>query len=296
VSSPDKACAPELSDETFALFQQLILREMGIRMRASKKILVANRLRRRLAALKLPSYEKYYLYLTRGEQAEEEIPNFVGAISTNETYFYRGENQFAALREQVLPRLLASPARRQGPKRLSIWSAGASSGEEPYTIYMVAEEALRALHWAGELGIVATDISRDMIATAKQGEYSGRSFRALPARFLEAYFDNLGGGRYRVQERVKAHVHFQVHNLMKDAPPGKCFDLIFCRNVLIYFDRATQTRLVDEKFAPALAPDGFLFIGNSESLLGGSRRFKYAQLYRCPIYRLAEEPAGEARE
>jgi len=288
--------SPELSDETFALFQQLILREMGIRMRGSKKLLVANRLRRRLAALKLPSYEHYYRYLTRSEQAEEEIPNFVGAISTNETYFYRGENQFAALREEVLPRLIKSPARRQGTKRLSIWSAGSSSGEEPYTIYMVAEEALQALHWAGELAIVATDINREMIAVARQGEYSGRSFRTMPARYLQAYFDDLGGGRFRVQERVKSHVQFQVHNLMRDDSPGRHFDLIFCRNVLIYFDRPTQTRLVDEKFAPALAPDGYLFVGNSESLLGGSRRFKYAQLYRCPIYRLADAPPVEARE
>jgi chemotaxis protein methyltransferase CheR len=91
-------------------------------------------------------------------------------------------------------------------------------------------------------------------------------------------------------------VRFQVHNLLKDDPPGKSFDLIFCRNVLIYFDRFTQTRLVDEKFAPVLAPEGFLFIGNSESLLGGSQRFKYAQLRRCPIYRLADASAREARE
>ncbi len=287
MSGLDAVRAPELSDETFALFQQLILREMGIRMRGSKKILVANRLRRRLVALKMPSYEHYYRYLTRSEQAEEEVANFVGAISTNETYFYRGENQFAALREEVLPRLLKSAAERT--KRLSIWSAGSSSGEEPYTIYMVAEEALKSLRWAGELAIVATDISREMIAAAWKGEYSGRSFRAMPARCLEAYFDDLGGGRFRVQERVKAHVKFQVHNLLRDDPPGKRFDLIFCRNVLIYFDRPTQTRLVDEKFAPVLAPDGYLFIGNSESLLGGSRRFKYAQLHRCPIYRLKEQ-------
>jgi chemotaxis protein methyltransferase CheR len=282
---------PELSDETFALFQQLILREMGIRMRGSKKILVANRLRRRLNALKLASYEQYFRYLTGSEQAADELPNFVGAISTNETYFYRGDNQFQALREHVLPRLLASPGRRT--RRLSIWSAGSSSGEEPYTIFMVAEEAARALRWTGELAITATDISREMIAAALQGEYSGRSFRAMPAGWLQTYFDQLGEGRYRINERVKAHVQFQVHNLLRDEPPGKDFDLIFCRNVLIYFDRPTQTRLVDEKFAPALARDGYLFIGNSESLLGGSRRFKYAQLYRCPIYRLAEAPAEE---
>ncbi len=290
----DALRAPELSDETFALFQQLILKEMGICMRASKKILVANRLRRRLGALKLPSYEQYYRFLTRSEHADEEIANFVGAISTNETYFYRGENQFAALREEVLPRLIRSGGERA--KRLSIWSAGSSSGEEPYTIYMVAEEALRALRWAGELGIVATDISREMIAAARQGEYSGRSFRAMPPRHIEAYFDDLGGGRFRIQERVKAHVRFQVHNLLRDDPPGERFDLIFCRNVLIYFDRPTQTRLVDERLATVLAPDGYLFIGNSESLLGSSRCFKYAQLRRCPIYRLAEAPAEEARE
>jgi chemotaxis protein methyltransferase CheR len=144
------------------------------------------------------------------------------------------------------------------------------------------------------VSIVATDISREMIAAARRGEYEGRSLRAIPPRFLQDYFDELGGGRYRVQERVKEHVQFQVHNLLREEPPGRGFDLIFCRNVLIYFDRPTQTRLVDESFAPALAAGGYLFIGNSESLLGGSRRFKYAQLCRCPIYRLAEEVAAEA--
>jgi len=161
---------------------------------------------------------------------------------------------------------------------------------------MVAEQALRALGHDGGMSVVATDISQQVIAAARQGEYTGRSLRAVPPRSLQEHFDELGGGRYRVKERVREHVRFQVHTLLRAEPPGQGFDVIFCRNVLIYFDRATQTRLVDERFAPALAPDGFLFIGNSESLLGGSRRFKYAQIYRCPIYRLAEAAAKEAAE
>ncbi|UCF97565.1 MAG: protein-glutamate O-methyltransferase CheR [Spirochaetaceae bacterium] len=270
---------PELTDDTFNLFRRLIYQEMGINMRDSKKILVANRLRKRIVALKLGSYEEYYRLLTRSESAEEELGHFFDSISTNETYFYRGDNQFSALEKVILPELFK---RR---RRLHIWSAGSSSGEEPYTIYMVTAEAARSLHWSGEIAIVATDINQEVIASARQGEYGNRALRDLPQRYIDTYFKNLDGGRYRIKEDVKRHVLFNVHNLLKDEPPGKGFDVIFCRNVLIYFDRPTQRKLIDGKFAPALAADGYLFIGNSESLLGESKRFKYAQIFKSPIYR-----------
>jgi chemotaxis protein methyltransferase CheR len=280
---------PELQEQTFALFRALIHREMGIYMRDSKKILVANRLRRRLQALNLDSYEEYYRYLTRGENAKEEIGRFIDAISTNETYFYRGENQFIALQEAVLPVLFGNR------RRLTVWSAGSSTGEEPYTIYMVMEETARKHRWSGTINILATDINSEVTNAAREGVYSGRALRAIPARYIENYFDPLGEQKYTVKEEVKRHIQFQVHNLLKDDPPARLFDIIFCRNVLIYFDRRTQRLLVDEKFAPVLAKDGYLFVGNSEALTGETKRFRYAQLHKSPIYRLVPGAASEER-
>jgi chemotaxis protein methyltransferase CheR len=273
---------PELSVETFERFRELIYREMGIYMRDSKKILVANRLRKRVTALGLASYEEYYRLLTGKEDAQEELNHFMDSISTNETYFYRGDNQFAALQNLVLPNLFKIK------KRLNIWSAGSSSGEEPYTIFMVIDETARSCGWQGEVLVVATDINRQVIKSAREGEYGGRALRVLPRRYIEGYFERLEQDRYRVKNEVKRHIRFQVHNLLKDQPPGDRFDIIFCRNVLIYFDRPTQRRIIDDRFASVLAPDGYLFIGNSESLLGDSERFLYARLLKSPIYRLKD--------
>lgn len=273
---------PELSDETFERFRELIYRQMGIHMRDSKKILVANRLRKRVKALGLSSYEEYYRVLTGGEGAQEEINHFVDSISTNETYFYRGDKQFTALQDLILPKLFNLR------KRLSIWSAGSSSGEEPYTIFMVIDETARLYGWRGEVIIVATDINHQVIASAKKGEYGGRTLRALPQRYIDDYFEQLGQNKFRIKDEVKRHIHFQVHNLMKEQPPGDRFDIIFCRNVLIYFDRPTQRRIIDDRFAPVLAPDGYLFVGDSESLLGESEHFLYARILKSPIYRLKD--------
>jgi chemotaxis protein methyltransferase CheR len=282
VSKREVPGIPELSDETFERFRKLIYREMGIHMRDSKKILVANRLRKRVNALGLGSYEEYYRFLTGGEGGQEEINDFMDSISTNETYFYRGDKQFTALQDLILPKLFNLR------KQLSIWSAGSSSGEEPYTVFMVIDETARSCGWQGKLLIVGTDINRQVIASAREGEYGGRALRVLPQRYIDGYFERLGENRFRVKREVKQHIRFQVHNLLKDQPPGGRFDIIFCRNVLIYFDRPTQRRIIDERFASVLAPDGYLFIGNSESLLGESERFLYARILKSPIYRLKD--------
>jgi chemotaxis protein methyltransferase CheR len=273
---------PDLAEDTFNLFRHLIHRETGIYLRDSKKILVANRLRKRIRALNLGSYEQYYHLLTRCPDGREELAHLFDAISTNETYFYRGDNQFLALQQFVLPELFG---RR---RRVDIWSAGSSSGEEPYTIYMVAAQAAASLDWKGQIAIVATDINQQVLARARLGEYAGRALRVLPPRYLDRYFDRLEDGGFRIRNEVKRHVQFKAHNLLKDEPPGRRFDIIFCRNVLIYFDRPTQRSLIDLKLARVLAEDGYLFVGNSESLLGESRRFKYAGILKSPIYRLVD--------
>jgi len=273
---------PILSDTTFNNFRSLIFEKTGIHMRDGKQILISNRLRRRLAALGLSTYEEYYDYLTSGSAPADELHNFIDAISTNETYFFREANHFSALRAKVLPEILS---RR---KHVSVWSAGCSTGEEPYTLRIVMDEHLEGMAGA-DAAIVGTDISTAVIRKAREGVYNERALRFVPPAALEKYFGPAADGLRQASAALRAGVSFKVHNLFTDPPPGEPFDIIFCRNVMIYFDKATQTKLVDEIFSRALRPDGYLFIGHSESLSGFSRRFRYAASLKAPIYRLKKE-------
>jgi chemotaxis protein methyltransferase CheR len=232
--------------------------------------------------LKLASYEEYYELLTSGRDAAKEIPHFIDAVSTNETYFFREGNHFTALSRAVLPELFRAGL------RVRIWSAGCSTGEEVYTLRIVVDEASRAAG-APETDIVGTDISTTVIARARAGIYGERSVRLVPPEQLKRYFAPTGDGGYQVRDEVRARVDFRVHNLFTDPPPGERFPIIFCRNVMIYFDKPTQSKLVDDIFARAIHPEGYLFIGHSESLSGFTRCFQYAPQCKAPIYRRKKE-------
>ncbi len=267
---------PVLSDETFALFRELIHRETGIFMRESKKVLIVNRLRKRIRETGADNFEAYYRLLKRDEG--EELSKFVNAVATNETCFYRGESHFVALREVILPELFARKS------TVAAWSAGCSTGEEPYTIAMVALEAGPSRPGCS-VEILGTDISTSAISQAEMGTYAARSLRFLPPLMRDRYFERTPDGHYRPVETVRRHVRFAAHNLLRDDPPAGKFDVIFCRNVMIYFDTPTQKRLVEEKFAPALAPDGYLFVGHAESLLGKSSAFGLVRVRNALVYR-----------
>jgi len=281
-----------LSEATYQLFRKLIYEKTSIHMRDCKQILVANRLRRRLLSLGLSSYEEYYRYLTERTGAGEELQRFIDAVSTNETYFFREDAQFRVLVSSILPGYL----RRQAP--LKIWCAGCSTGEEAYTLHIVLREAAGG-DWPASLEIAATDISREVVERARRGLYREHSLRFVPEALRRKYFRPAGPQEYEVAEELRAPIRFGVQNLLQGAPPGSGFDLIFCRNVMIYFDKPTQKRLVDETFARTLRPDGYLFIGHSESLTGASERFRYVREYRMPIYRLiggdGEDPRPNRR-
>jgi chemotaxis protein methyltransferase CheR len=282
-SSPLSALGiPTLAEDTFDKFRALIYEKTGIHMREGKQILVSNRLRKRLVQLKLASYEEYHELLTSGAGAREEMPHFIDAVSTNETYFFREGNHFTALERLVLPELFRAGG------RVRIWSAGCSTGEEVYTLRIVADQAAKACG-AREVEIVGTDISTTVIAKARAGIYGERALRLVPAELLKQYFSPTTEGAYQVREEARARVEFKVHNLFTDSPPGERINVIFCRNVMIYFDKATQVKLVDGIFARAIAPDGYLFIGHSESLSGFSKSFLYASLLKAPIYRRRKE-------
>jgi chemotaxis protein methyltransferase CheR len=291
MSSPARTPAPAaatttpiLSDETFDKFRALIYEKTGIHMREGKQILVSNRLRKRVVHLGLGSYEEYLALLTSGHGAEKEMVNFIDAVSTNETYFFREDNHFTALSRTILPELF-----RAGGK-IRIWSAGCSTGEEVYTLRIVADEAARVAGLdVSTVQIVGTDISTTVIARAREGIYRDRALRLVPPQLLSRYFQPLGDGSYQVSAEARARVEFKVHNLFVDPSPGDRISVIFCRNVMIYFDKPTQAKLVDGVFARAIHPDGYLFIGHSESLSGFTKCFAYASSLKAPIYRRKKE-------
>jgi chemotaxis protein methyltransferase CheR len=279
---------PTLSQEIFDKFRALIYQKTGIHMREGKQILIANRLRRRLVSLQVATYEEYYSLLTSGRRAEAEMAHFIDAVSTNETYFFREGNHFTALSAVILPELFRTN------KRVRIWSAGCSTGEEVYTLRIVADKAAQA---AGvrEPEIIGTDISTTVIGRAREGIYGERALRLVPPDALKSYFVPAADG-FQVRDEARARVEFRVHNLFTDPPPWEGVNIIFCRNVMIYFDKATQTKLVDGIFARAIHPDGYLFIGHSESLSGFSKCFSYAAALKAPIYRRKKDACGISKE
>lgn len=272
-----------LSEETFNRFRKLIYEKTNINMRESKHILLSNRLRKRILALNLKSFDEYYRYLTEGK-SREELALFIDAVSTNETYFFREMNHYRILKEIIFPELL------KGQKRIRLWSAGCSTGEEAYTLRIIFEEGKDCLY-TGEAEIIATDISREVIERAREGVYSKRSLRYVPPAILMRYFMSCENGLYSVTKNLQDAVDFRVHNLLSEEPLERKFDVIICRNVMIYFDKPTQKRLVDGYFAGVLAPTGYLCIGHSESLTGNSEKFRYVRALKAPIYRKIEKTA-----
>jgi chemotaxis protein methyltransferase CheR len=292
-----------LSSETFERLRRLIHETTGIWMRDGKQILVANRLRRRLAALGLESYDAYLALLERppggprhrfdrSDARAAEMAHFIDAVSTNETYFYRESGHLRALETAVLSRLLP----RGRPVRL--WCAGSSTGEEAYTLRIACDEAER--RYGGSVEITGTDISTAVIAAAREGLYRERSVRHVPPAILGRCFSPEGEGRWRVRPELRERVGFRVHNLLADPAPAEGpFDVIFCRNVMIYFDKPTQKRLVDGVFASAIRPDGWLFIGHAESLMGTSERFAYRPVTVAgvpPVRTQAYRPVAVGRD
>ncbi len=268
------AVYPPISDPLFKHLRDFIYDRTGISMKLHKKVLVANRLRKRLRTLGLSSYDEYYSYLIENEA--KELENFIDAVSTNETFFFRGKDHFDVLSRFLLPELFRKK------DQINIWSAACSSGEEPYTLRIIINDIIRSLG-RGSAKIIATDISNEIIEKAKTGIYKNYSIRFVPPATLNRYFQK-EEEVYKLKESVKKGVQFKVQNLLHDPPPNNNFDIIFCRNVMIYFDKETKQRIADNVFAEVLQPDGYLFIGHSESLNYVSSHFKYVRKFNAPVY------------
>ncbi len=255
----------QLTDAEFQEFSELIYAHVGISMKPEKKELLNARLGKRLRICKINSFKEYYEFINQPEQKKVEFINFLDSVSTNFTSFFREISHFEFLKSKVLPELLM----RSGAsgRELSFWSSASSSGEEPYTLAMILND-FSMLNPKFRYKILATDISTKVLALANRGVYAVEQTSKAPAEYLKKYFQRGCGassGKVKVKDELRKQVNFQRFNLMHDFAWHNEMDVIFCRNVMIYFDRETQQRLV-EKFYNSLASGGYLFIGHSESI------------------------------
>jgi chemotaxis protein methyltransferase CheR len=253
-----------ITDKELGAIITLVHRKSGIALHDGKRALVTARLQKRLKALGVGSYTEYLHYLET-DATGGELVLLLDAISTNHTSFFREPQHFDLLRAAVIPEWLA--ARRRGP--LHVWSAACSSGEEPYTLAMVLQEALPEPD-RRSVRILASDISTKVLGVASTGVYKLDRVKDIPRDLLRKYFERgLGAqeGLARVKRELRQQVTFRQLNLVEIGDLGKRFPVIFCRNVMIYFDREVQQRVVS-MLERHLAPGGFLFISHSESLTG----------------------------
>ena len=265
----------EVTDQEFELFQRLIYNNCGINLTPAKKNLLQTRLMKRLKLRNCETFSQYYRYLKNDPTGEEMIA-MLNAISTNLTKFFREEEHFTYLNTTLLPELILK--KRKGIERkLRVWCAGCSSGEEAYSLGITVLSHIETpLVW--NIKILATDISTNILETAAEGVYEEEKMSDVPKDMLNSFFHKVGGqhnGYYKTKPLLRDIVTFRRLNLIEDNYPFKGkFDFIFCRNVMIYFDKKTQAGIVN-RFYNYLEDDGYLFIGHSESLNGVKSPFKY---------------------
>ncbi len=258
------------TERDFDRIRTLVKQQTGITLSEAKREMVYSRLSRRLRQLQLESFDRYCALLEQRDT--DELTQFVNAITTNLTAFFREAHHFEYLASTVLPALRHE---KTHSRRLWIWSAGCSTGEEPYSIAIVLKETF-PLADGWKVTILATDIDSHVLETAKRGVYPMERLNGITPQRLKRWFQKGIGtktGLVRVVPALQELIRFRQLNLMHDWPMREPFDIIFCRNVVIYFDKATQKILFD-RFANRLTQQGYLFVGHSESLFNLSQRFK----------------------
>lgn len=258
-----------ITPQLFGKFQRLIHQETGIWLGEAKVALLCGRLSRRLRALRIATLDQYYKLVIQPEQSEERVL-MVDAITTNETRFFREPRQFEFLERRVIPRWRAEAQQGLRSKSIRLWSAGCSSGEEPYSLAMLMARHLSA-DQGWNVSILATDISTRVLERARIGIYNIAKAADIPEPLLKDHM--LRGiaaqdGQMKVMPEIRSMVDFRKLNLMLDLYPSEaCFHAIFCRNVLIYFDLESKNKVVERLFR-ALHPSGLLFLGQAENLSG----------------------------
>ena len=270
----------EFTDSEFKRLRELVHSLTGIALSEAKRELVYGRLARRLRKLRLTSFTEYCRLVESDESAElQELTN---AITTNLTSFFREDYHFKQLAAEALPQI---ESKRLAARRIRLWSAGCSTGEEPYSLAIVLREALAHLpNW--DIKLLATDIDSKVVATATDGVYAKERFKGVAPERVRNWFQDIAArpGFSRASAELKSLITFKQLNLLDPWPMKGSFDVIFCRNVVIYFDKATQRGLFD-RMADLQEPGGWLFIGHSENLLNVTRRYK---LVGRTVYRRVE--------
>lgn len=276
-----------LSPDVFRLIRDLIRDYCGIYFDDASLFLVERRLSRRVRVHNLDDFRDYYRLLLYDRKREEELTAVIDLLTVNETYFFREQKQLKAFTEEILPELRET----KREKRLRIWSAGCSTGEEPYTIAMLILEYGLLAGW--DIEILGSDINQRVLSAARRGMYRKNSFRCTEPHFLDKYFTE-EGGLYTIADRVRQHVSFCSLNLLD---PFKVrfigrMDIVFCRNVLIYFDLEARKK-VAEHFYGRLVDGGYLLLGHAESLMNISTSFALTHLKNDMVYQKPAVSLGE---
>lgn len=266
-----------ITEEEFKLLAKYIKDNFGIHLKKEKKAFVTGRLNNLLIQMGFNSFTEFYKYLIN-DKTGEASSLLVNKITTNHTYFMREPDHFNIFRDQTLPYF----ERTCTEKDLRVWCAASSSGEEPYTLAMIIDEYFKEKKLWWDTKVLATDISTNVLNIAKKGVYSKERIDPLPDYWKLNYFNKYDDNNLIINDKIKNEVLFRKFNLMEEVFPfRKKFHVIFCRNVMIYFDNDTKDNLI-EKFYNMLEPGGYLFVGHSESLNREKTRFKYISpaLYR----------------
>ena len=270
----------QFSEKDFNLFQKLVKSKVGISIRPGKKNILGVKLAHRLRQLGLTSYFAYYRYLLKPEGIKE-LQHLANTVTIDTTEFFRGKRQFKLLREHILPELIRQKNKK---KRIRIWSSGCSTGQEPYSIAMLVNE-MAGIDMSWDIKILATDINTYSLKIAYLGRYSKKQAEDVPAKYLKKYFYKELVGQeefFQIKELLKKRLIFRRLNLLMSINRIKGpVDMIFCQNVMIYFDAGTK-EMISDQFYRLLGPKGYLSLGLSESLFGIDDRFK---LIESSIYR-----------
>ncbi len=271
----------QLTSEEFNLLRDYIYEQTGIQFSDTKMYLLNNRLNKRLIETGCATYKDYYYYL-KYDNSGNEFTHLLNVITTNETSFFRTDFQLEAFTSYILPTLVAKK-KNTGSHRINIWSAGCSTGEEPYTLAILMMEM--RLHQSYDIEIFANDISDRVLSTAREGIYNRLSLRNASEEIIQRYFNALPNNQFQIKSEVKRLIKFQFGNLSKPITLllARDRDMIFCRNVMIYFGQDARIKTV-KMFHDKLAQEGFLIIGHSETLHGISTAYKIVHHEKAIFY------------
>lgn len=277
-----------VSTTEFKLFQKLMYQETGVHLRDSKKTLVSNRLRKRLTAYGLQSYKKYYDLLTKSSSGRDEIPQFVDALTTHETYFFRNPEHFDYLLETILPEVMNNK-RNRNSNHIRIWCAACSTGEEPYSLAILLQEKKFYEEW--KFSIKGTDISRAVIQRAEQGIFKPYAVAKMKAQYKDKYFTGDPEAKYyHLNDTIKNKVSFHQLNLLESFPYGKV-DIILCRNAMIYFNRESK-QIVADNLYNTLTTGGYLIVGYADNFIQNQTNLQYI---KPTVYKKNIEKADNKR-